>query len=104
MKIDIKKMKKDGWVDFEILQKEWLKDPKFKKNYDQTRPQYEIVVALIKKRIESGLTQTDLANKIGMKQSSIARIEAGVGNPQLITLQKIASGLGLRLETSLKAI
>ena len=50
--------------------------------------------------MEEGLTQQELAERCGMKASNLCRLENGNGNPSVATLEKIARGLGRRLEIS----
>ena len=49
---------------------------------------------------EEGLTQQELAERCGMKASNLCRLENGNGNPSVATLEKIARGLGRKLEIS----
>ena len=44
------------------------------------------------------LTQTELSKITGIHQAEISKIERGIGNPSIKTLQRIAKGLGLNLE------
>lgn len=83
------------------LEKELLSDPKVKKEYDRLAPRYAVISALIDARIKKGMTQTDLAEKLGTKQSAIARLEGGNINPSLEFLQKIARVMGYKLTISL---
>ena len=66
------------------------------------RKHYDLEKAIIEKMIEfrknKGLTQKELAEKCGLKQSAIARIENRVNSPQLDTLIKICEALGLKVE------
>ncbi|MBU1349648.1 MAG: helix-turn-helix transcriptional regulator [Patescibacteria group bacterium] len=55
---------------------------------------------IIKKRIQQGLTQTELAKKIGTKQSAISRLERGTYNPSLAFLRKLVEALGVKLHLS----
>ena len=57
----------------------------------------EIVAQLIHRRIELDLTQTDLAEKSGLKQSAIARLESEKATPRLDTLDKVTRALDLKL-------
>ncbi|MEK7390580.1 MAG: helix-turn-helix transcriptional regulator [Patescibacteria group bacterium] len=82
---------------FAEIKKEWLKDPKVKKEYDNLRLEYALVGAIIEKRVKKGLTQKDLAQKIGTKQSSIARFESGGYNPTLLFVKKLADALGVTI-------
>ncbi|MBT4056345.1 helix-turn-helix transcriptional regulator, partial [Candidatus Peregrinibacteria bacterium] len=57
--------------------------------------------AIIAKRLEQGLTQSELAQKIGTKQSAISRLESGNYNPSFTFLEKVAKALNLNLIVSL---
>lgn len=83
-----KKMKKKMSFDLE-LEKE-LKDPVFKKAFDEAGKQLEIAYKINKLRIEAGMTQAEFARKLGTSQSNIARIVIGNQNCTTATLQKIA--------------
>ena len=60
----------------------------------------EFAQRLKRYRRERGLTQQELAERCGMKASNLCRLENGNGNPSVATLEKIARGLGRRLEIS----
>ena len=85
---------------FTQLEKELLRDPEVRREYDRLEPEYKLIEAMIKKRIEKKMSQADLARKIGTKQSAISRIESGNGNPTLSFMQKIAEAFGSRLSIS----
>jgi len=76
---------------------EFLSDPENKKAYDSLEVEFKIHDALISARIEKKLTQKQLASKLGIAQSALARFESGRTNPTLSFLQKVTSGLGLKL-------
>ncbi len=78
-----------------------LKNKKIKKAYDKLRPEFELIAILIKKRVEKGLTQEELAKKIGTKQSAISRLESGNYNPSLVFLRKVSKALNARLEVKI---
>jgi transcriptional regulator with XRE-family HTH domain len=63
-------------------------------------PRYEAISELLSARIKGGITQKELAQKIGTKQSAIARFEAGNINPSLGFLEKIAEVMGYKLTIS----
>lgn len=83
------------------FKKQLLADKKILKAYDELGPEFALVQTIIEKRIKKGLTQAELAHKIGTKQSSIARLESGTYNPSIGFLEKVAKGLGARLEVSI---
>ena len=75
-----------------------LRDPEFKKYYDEYGKQLEISYQILKLRKKKGISQAELAKKIGTKQSNIARIEAGKQNFSINTLEKIAKVFGCNLK------
>ena len=72
-------------------------NPEIGKDLDEVEVISHIVGAMIERRHEMHLSQRDLANLCGIPHSSIARIESGKTIPNLSTLLKIFSELGLRL-------
>lgn len=87
---------------WEDLEKQLLADPKTKKEYDKLAPRYAVISTLIAARNKKGLTQKELAQKIGTKQSAIARLESGSVNPSVEFLQKIAQVMGYKLTIQLR--
>jgi len=78
----------------EKLKKE---NPTFRKECEKIDLAFEIGNQVFSARIDAGLSQEKLAQKIGTKQPSIARIESGASLPSLSFLEKIAKALGTRL-------
>jgi len=74
-----------------------LKNKEIKKFYKKLKPEFELVRILIRKRLDKGLTQKELARKIGTKQSAISRLESGRYNPTIQLLHKIAQALNTDL-------
>ena len=74
---------------------EQFKDPEFKKEWDNLEPEMEVVRAMIKARTAQNLTQKDLADKTGINQANISKLENGNMNPSLKLLKRIADGLGM---------
>ncbi len=85
-------------TNFEDFLDEQLSDPEFKKEYDALRPEYAIIQAIIDARQASGMTQKELAEKTGITQADISRLESGSANPSLKTLQRLADGMGMKLK------
>lgn len=86
---------------FSTLKKKWLKDPAVRKEYDKLGSEFALAEMIIEKRIQRGMTQAQLAKKIGTKQSAIARLESGSYNPSIEFLNKVAVALNARLAVSL---
>jgi len=86
-------------IDFEQYLAKKLKNPRFKKHYDEYGKQLEIAYQILQLRKKKGLSQAELARKIGTKQSNIARMEAGQQNCTIIFATKIAQALGCEFKT-----
>lgn len=91
-------MKQRKHLDFDIWEKEALKDSKLKAEYDKLQPEFALIDAMINARKQRGLTQVALAERIGTKQSVISRLEIGGANPTVAFLKKFAQALQTRLE------
>lgn len=79
------------------LKNKLMDSPEFREEYKNTRADFEIMKALISARCEQDLTQAELAERAGLKQSNISRIENGSCSPNVSTLKQIAHGLGKEL-------
>jgi len=78
-----------------------LSNPKTKAAYDALEDEYSALDSLLKARMKAGLTQSEVAVRMGIKPSSLARIEASLGSrrhsPSLATLRKYAIACGKKL-------
>ena len=83
--------------DYRTHLNEQLKDPEFFAEWERQRPEREYIKAIIAARIERNLTQKELAERTGIRQSNISRIENGNCSPTIATLQQIAAGVGKTL-------
>lgn len=84
--------------DFREYLKQQMDDPDFRAEYEAMRPDYEAIRAVIAARLESNMTQAELAEKTGIRQSNISRIESGACSPTIDTLARLAAGLGKKLK------
>jgi len=95
-------------IPHELVEKEMLKNPAVKAEYDRLMENIDIVSKFIKARLRAQKTQADVAHFMDTTASAIARIEAGGGkerhSPSLITLQKYAAAIGCELDVKLKPI
>ena len=91
--------------DLEATKAEWMKDPEFRAAYAAQADEFAALDALLAARKAAGLTQAEVATRMGIKTSSQARIEGSLGNhkhsPSLETLRKYARACGKRLEIRL---
>ena len=74
-----------------------------KAEYENIGHEFVFLDAFLKARADAGITQAEVARRVGTTQSAIARLESGSGkhSPSLATLQKYAHALGCRLEVRL---
>ena len=74
-----------------------------KAEYERLKPEFEFLDQVLSARKAAGLTQADIARRIGTTQSAIARLESGSGKhlPSLSTLHKYANAVGCRVEIKL---
>lgn len=86
-----------GMSNFRKFKKELLKDPEVLAEYEALKSEMEVIRALIGARIEQNLTQEQLAQRSGIRQSNISRIENGTCSPTISTLQQLANGMGKKL-------
>lgn len=70
-----------------------MENPDFKKQYDSLEAEFSIAHALIKARIAANMTQSDVAGKMGISQSSIARMESG-RNISIKSISRYATAIG----------
>lgn len=84
--------------DFRDYLNKQMQDPEFAAEYEATLPEYEAIRAVIAARLESNLTQKELAERTGIRQSNISRIENGSSSPTIETLARLAAGMGKQLK------
>ena len=85
-------------LDFNTWKKQALRDPELKAEYDRLQPEFAVIRAIIRARSNNGISQEELAKKIGTKQSVISRLESGRANPSVAFLKKLASALNSHLQ------
>lgn len=84
-------------TNFEKYMAEQMKDSEFKREFEALQPQYEVIKQIIRARTAQHITQKELAERTGLKQSNISRLESGNYNPSIEFLQKVAKRLGKEL-------
>lgn len=84
--------------EFRKLLNEQLEDPEFKKEWDDLQPEMDVIRAMIDNRIAQNLTQKELAERTGINQADISKLENGTRNPSLKMLKRLAAGMGMQLK------
>ncbi len=84
--------------DFRNYLNKQLENPDFKKEWDYLEPEYNTMQAMIDTRKRCNMTQKELAERTGIDQSDISKIETGNANPALSTLKRLANGMDMVLK------
>lgn len=81
-----------------VVKKKVKQDPEFAKAYEEVKKEYQIIQQVIRARKDKNLTQKALADRVGVKQQEISRLENEKHTPTLSHLIKILDGLDLELK------
>lgn len=84
------------------LKQKAFKNPEVKAAYDELGEEFELISTLITMREKSGLTQDEVAKKMGTRVPNISRLESGRANPSLKTLVSYAHACGFKLDLGFK--
>jgi transcriptional regulator with XRE-family HTH domain len=79
------------------MHKKWLKEPKYRRAYEALEKEFALASTVIDARSRAGLTQVELARKMGTTQPVVARLEGGRSRPSMRTLERLAEATGSRL-------
>ena len=79
------------------LHKKWMKEQKYRKAYQDLEEEFALARAVIHARNRAGLTQEELARRMGTTQPVVARLESGRTRPSMRTLERLAKATGSRL-------
>ncbi len=90
-------------TDFDVLKARMLQDPAVKAEYDRLGPIHALVFELVEARHRAGLTQAQLAARMGTTQSAVARLESARHMPSLDLAARYAAAVGQRLDIHLQA-
>lgn len=89
---------------FDDYLQEQLKNPEFKKEWDDIQPEMDVIRAIVDARISQNITQKELAERTGINQADISKLENGTRNPSLKMLKKLAYGMGMQLKIGFEPI
>lgn len=84
--------------DLDKLLDEYMEDPEFKKEWDDLESEFNMIQALVDARKSRNMTQKQLAQRTGIDQGDISKIENGNGNPTLNILKRLADGMDMILK------
>ncbi len=77
---------------------EQLQNEEFKREWEDIQPEMDVIRAITDARISQNLTQKELAERTGIDQTDISKLENGTRNPSLNLLKRLADGMGMTLK------
>ncbi len=77
---------------------EQMQNAEFVKEYEAIQPEIDVIRAIIDARTSQNLTQKDLAERTGINQADISKLENGTRNPSVNLLKRLAEGMGMALK------
>ena len=81
--------------EFQEFLKEQMQDDEFKKEWEDIQPEMDVIRAMVDARISQNLTQKELAERTGINQADISKLENGTRNPSLKLLKRLADRMGM---------
>ena len=84
--------------EFKKFLNEQLLDEEFRKEWENIQPEMDVIRAMVDARISQNLTQKELADRTGINQADISKLENGTRNPSLKLLKRLADGMGMTLK------
>lgn len=77
---------------------EQMQDAEFVKEYEAIQPELDVIRAIVDARTSQNMTQKELAERTGINQADISKLENGTRNPSVNLLKRLAEGLGMALK------
>lgn len=77
---------------------EQMQDVEFVKEYEAIQPELDVIRAIVDARTSQNMTQKELAERTGINQADISKLENGTRNPSVNLLKRLADGLGMALK------
>lgn len=84
--------------EFQDFLNEQLQGDEFRKEWEDMQPEMDVIRAMVDARISQNLTQKELADRTGINQADISKLENGTRNPSLKLLKRLADGMGMTLK------
>ena len=75
-----------------------MNDENFRKEYEEMQPEFDVIRAIVDARTSQNLTQKELAERTGIDQADISKLENGTRNPSVSLLKRLAEGMGMVLK------
>ncbi|OGK09174.1 hypothetical protein A2767_02755 [Candidatus Roizmanbacteria bacterium RIFCSPHIGHO2_01_FULL_35_10] len=97
----MKKIKSLKWIDATELDKEFMKDPGYKRAYGALETEYQVASQMIEARIKQKMSQEELAKKVNTGQAVISRLEGMNAKPSISLLERVAKALQIKFHLTI---
>jgi len=94
-------MRQKDYYSHEELHQEWMKDPKYRREYEKLEPEFQIARQIIGARLKRKMTQEQLAKKAKTGQAVISRLEGMNAKPSISLLSRVARALGTKIQITI---
>ncbi len=83
---------------FDVFLEEQLQDDELRQEYENLQPEFDVIKAMVEARISQNLTQQQLAERTGINQADISKLENGTRNPSIKLLKRLADGMDMAVK------
>lgn len=83
---------------FDDMLSKQLQDDEFRKEYESIQPEMDVIRVIVDARTSRNMTQKELAERTGINQADISKLENGTRNPSINLLKRLADGMGMALK------
>lgn len=83
---------------FDDMLSKQLQNEDFREEYEAIQPEMDVIRAIVEARTSQNLTQKELAERTGINQADISKLENGTRNPSVNLLKRLADGMGMMLK------
>lgn len=99
-KVSKRFLRKDGCImkNLQQFKEEQLQNPEVAKAYEEIQPEMDVIRAIVNARTLRNLTQKELAERTGINQADISKLENGTRNPSINLLKRLAEGMDMMLK------
>lgn len=95
------KKNKIKWFSSDDLHKKWMKDPEYRRAYEESETEFQIASQMIEARIKQKMTQEELAKKVKTGQAVISRLEGANAKPSISLLERVARALNIKFNITI---
>lgn len=96
------KNNKNKWISSDELHKKWMKDPEYRRAYEESETEFQIASQMIEARIKQNITQEELAKKVKTGQAVISRLEGANAKPSISLLERVARALNIKFNITIQ--